>query len=173
MKSPRTILFSWLVSCVLAAVTPGWAAEADLGKAADNKILAQRLVNQAMAANPDLVGFGLHAIKAGSTELRVVAQTMDIIGRLDDAGDLEIVKADMVKIYAAALPAAQGPGKRMKVMLPLRNGTGGIIGLAVLSFKPGPQIDPLSAHERAEQIMKTVSRQLPDLAALYRPVDSL
>ncbi len=63
-------------------------------KAADNHVFAQVLVNQLMAANPDLLSVGIHARPPGGGPYQVVAHSQDLIGKHDDEIDAEIIKGD-------------------------------------------------------------------------------
>jgi hypothetical protein len=142
-----------------------------ISKAADNHIHAQAVLNAVMAANPDLVAIGLHAVplnidvKPGEAGEQIVAQSADEIGRLDSPGDLEPVKLDQIKIYLAPLAGAP----RMKVMVPLRDGSQRIIGLAVLSFKPTPDMTKMKAHVRTDEILAKFAREFPNRASLFTP----
>jgi hypothetical protein len=144
---------------------------AHLGKAADNHIHAQAVLNAVMAANPDLVAIGLHAVPPGidappgSPDSQIIAQSADEIGRKDAPIDLEPVKHDQILIYLA--PLAGIP--RMKVMVPLRDASQRIIGLAVLSFRPSPGMDKMKAHIRTDEILATFARNFPDKASLFLP----
>jgi hypothetical protein len=161
------LVCSILTLGLLGALWPVRAAdELPLIKAADNKIFAQKLVNEVMAANPDLMAIGLHAIPPGGTNQVVIAQTDDIIGKKDSAGDLEVTNLDQAKIY----PATLGGKPRMKVMIAWHDGAGRKIGLAVLSFKPGEGVTALSAHIKAAKILDGLAVKIPNLAALFQPM---
>ncbi|MDB6168399.1 MAG: Pyrrolo-quinoline quinone beta-propeller repeat-containing protein [Verrucomicrobia bacterium] len=134
-------------------------------KAADNRIFAQKLVNDIMAANPELMAIGLHAIPPGGKDQVVIAQTDDIIGKKDSAGDLDVTHQDQVKIY----PSTLGGKPRMKVMIAWHDGGGRKIGLAVLSFKPGEGVTALSAHIKAARILEDLGAKVPNLEALFQP----
>ena len=89
MKSIRTVLVSFSLS--LAAISGLRAAETPAdpswGKAVDNHILAQKLVNELMAKNPDLLVIGLHATKPGAKDQTMIATNLDRIGKADDDDD--------------------------------------------------------------------------------------
>ena len=135
-------------------------------KAADNKIFAQQLVVQLMAASPDLLGVGLHAIPPHGSAYVIVAQMRDIIGTKSSADDLEIIQQDATRIY----PATLGDQPRMKALAPLRDRSGQIIGLAALSFKRGPETTKLAVHARLDAILQELSTRIPDRATLFHPV---
>jgi hypothetical protein len=167
-SSLAAVLFCALGGAACAQTPP---LVENLGKTANNHIHAQAVLNAVMAANPDLVAIGLHAVplnieaKPGEPGEQIVAQSADEIGRLDSPGDLEPVKLDQIKIYLA--PLAGVP--RMKVMVPLRDGSQRIIGLAVLSFKPTPDMTKMKAHVRTDEILAKFAREFPDRASLFTP----
>ena len=142
------------------------------GKPGDNHILAQKVVNDMMAANPDLAALGLHAIppgvnaKPGEPGQVIVAQVADRIGAPDGAGDLEVTKQEQVRIYQARLDGVM----RMRVMAPLRDAGGRTIGLAVLLFKLGPNVTDLSVHARANAILTELAKRIADQASLFKSV---
>jgi hypothetical protein len=142
-----------------------------LGKAADNHIHAQAVLNAIMAANPDLVAIGLHAVPPGidtppgSPDSQIIAQSADEIGRKDSPMDLEPVKLDQIRINLASLAGIM----RMKVAAPLRDGSQRIIGLAVLSFRPAPDMDKMKAHMRADKILAEFARDFPNHDSLFLP----
>src|SRR5260221_756351 len=80
------------------AQTAALPAEAPLGKAADNKIYAQQLVNDLLAANGDLLAVGIHALPPGGTEYMIVAHSRDLIGKKDSEADVEMIKNDQTII---------------------------------------------------------------------------
>ena len=170
---PVVILAAGCVICCTDAVAQGFSApaQAPWGKAADNKILAQQVVNEIMAANSDLVSLGLHSVppgvaaKPGEVGQVIIAQVADRIGAPDGAGDLEVSKQEQVRIYQAKLDGVM----RERVMAPLRDGAGRTIGLAVLLFKLAPGVTALSAHMRAEAILTELAKRFPDQDSLFRP----
>lgn len=137
-----------------------------LGKAADNKIYAQQLVNEMMAANPDLLDVGIHAVRPGEKDLYIIADAMDIIGRKDAPNNLDMMNRDQTIIE----PRSLGKLQRMAVHTPLRNSSGEIIGLMVFSFKMGDGIDKLTAYVRSTTLLAQLARKVTDPASLFQAV---
>jgi hypothetical protein len=168
----RRFVLAACLACLLGsaahAQTP---APEHLGKAADNHIHAQAVLRAVMAANPDLVAIGLHAVPPGIDAApgepgsQIIAQTADAIGTKDSPMDMETVKLDQMRINLAPLAGVM----RMKVAAPLRDGSQRIIGLAVLSFRPTPAMDKLKAHIRADAILAAFARAFADKASLFLP----
>ena len=59
-------------------------------KAADNKIYAQQLVNEIMAAHPELLVVGFHAVAPGTKDQKMIATNLDRVGKKDDDDDLAV-----------------------------------------------------------------------------------
>jgi hypothetical protein len=178
MKRFQSVLgYGILALCSMGAVSAEAQAfnpptHAPWGAPADNKILAQKLVNELMRANPDIYSLGLHAVPPGSTAKPgdlgqiMVAQTFQRIGAPDGGADLDVVKLDQVRIY----PAEQDGKKLMRVMVPLRDGHGAIIGLTVILFNMSPSMTPVTAHRRTNEILARLAAKLPDQASLFTSV---
>ncbi len=139
------------------------------GKVADNKIYAQKVVNDVMAENPELVALGLHAVppgvdaKPGEPGEVSIAQVIDNIGEPDSPGDLEIAHQQAVKIFVGTFKGIP----RMRVMAPLRDGSGRVIGLALFAFKD-VEMAPISAHLKADRILEQLAARFPDQASLFK-----
>ena len=173
MSHPRAFLAALVTAALLAGTAPLSAqpaiapAEPPLGKAADNRIYAQQLVNDLLAANSDLLAVGLHAIPPGSTEYVIVAHLRDLIGKKDSEVDVEMIKNEQTVIGAETTGYTTTP--RMVVHETLRDSQGRSIGLAVLSFRLAPDTTKLSAHVRSDALLQALSHKIPDAAALFRP----
>src|SRR3989442_474276 len=111
MKSPFVQLALILVALGLSVT--GLNAQQKLGKAADNKIYAQTLVNELMAARSDLIIVGVHARAPGEKEAKKIATNEDKVGRLDEPDDLMVVD-DQKTILSPGLHGKD----RFQVLLP-------------------------------------------------------
>jgi hypothetical protein len=147
-------------------VTPP-AVEPVLGKAADNKVYAQQLINQLLSANADLLAVGLHAIPPGGKEYVIVAHSRDLIGKRDSDLDVDMIVNEKTIIALETSGFTTAP--RMVVHDTLRDRLGRNIGLAVFSFRVEAKTGKLAAHIRAEELLKQLSSQIPDSAALFQP----
>ena len=121
--------------CILAtsvALASGLASYADApwGKAADNKILAQAVVNDTMAAHADLLVVGLHTIAPGAKDETMIASNLDRIGKKDDDDDIAV--ATERKTICA--PNLKDP-TRFEVQVPMMDKAGEVIGAIGLVFK--------------------------------------
>lgn len=149
------------------AAQPTPAAPAPVyGKAADNKIYAQQLVNEMMAENPDLGGAGIHAIPPGKKAYEIVAQTRDLIGKKSSEDDTEVIDRDAVKVY----PFVVLGSPRFSALATVKDSSGNIVGMAALSFKRVPGVTLLTVHARVQTMMIQLSAKIPNQAALFNPI---
>jgi len=137
------------------------------GKAANNHIFAQEVVNEVMADNPDILALALHSSPLGEkpgTEAQVcVASSLDKIGEKDSAGDIAVAAQDQLNIKLAPL----GKITRLKVADAFRDGSGRILGYCMISFPN--KMDKLTAHARTLAILELLARKFPDQASLFKP----
>jgi hypothetical protein len=140
------------------------AADAPLGKAAENSIYAQKLVNEQMAKHPDLVVIGLHAPKPGAKGSTMIASNLDRIGKADDDDDLAVAR-ERKTILA---PNLKDPTK-FEVAVPLKDATGKVIGSLSVVFKYAAGDDEIKMHAAAVAIRDDVAKQTPSVADLFKP----
>jgi len=90
----RHVVFPAAVAAMLCGAVGSAAAAADpaFGKAADNAIYAQQLVNEQMAKHPELLVLGMHAAKPGAKDSHMIAANLDRIGKADDDDDLAVAR---------------------------------------------------------------------------------
>ncbi len=134
-------------------------------KAIDNKIYAQSLVNELMSGNHDLLVVGLHAVAPKAKAETMIASNLDRIGKKDDDDDIAV--ATCRKTILA--PNLKEPDK-FEVQVPLKDKKGNVIGATGLVFKYQQGDDELKLHARALLIRDELARKIPDLSALFRPV---
>jgi hypothetical protein len=139
------------------------AADAPLGKAADNAIYAQTLVNEVMLKHPEVLVIGMHAVKPGAKGSTMIASNLDRIGKQDDEDDLAVAK-ERKTILA---PNLKEPDK-FEVAVPLEDATGKVIGSLSAVFKYTPGADEVKMHAAALAIRDGLARKTPNLAALFK-----
>jgi hypothetical protein len=141
------------------ATNPAW------GKAADNKIVAQQLVNQLIAAHPELVVVGIHAPRPGETEGRMIATNLDRIGKEDDEDD-KAVATEGRTILEQNLKEP----RKFEVLLPLKDATGKTIGALGLVFDKTVAGDShLQLFANALAMRDALARKIPTAAAMFAP----
>ncbi|MDB6092406.1 MAG: hypothetical protein JWN85_5190 [Gammaproteobacteria bacterium] len=150
-----------MLACIGANVVN---ADTALGKAADNAIFAQTLVNDAMAKHPELLVIGMHAPKPGSKGSTMIASNLDRIGKKDDDDDLAVSR-ERKTILA---PNLKEPTK-FEVAVPLQDASGKVIGSLSTVFKYAAGDDEVKMHAAAVAIRNDLAKKTPDVAALFKP----
>ena len=157
-----------LIPTIVLAVTCASGGQAlaagALGKAADNAIYAQTLVNEQMAKHPELVVLGLHAPKPGAKGSHMIASNLDRIGKEDDEDDLAVAQ-ERKTILA---PNMKDPDK-FEVAVPLKDASGKVIGSLSTVFKYTAGDDEVKMHQAALAIRDEVAKKIPNVAALFKP----
>jgi hypothetical protein len=164
MKLLRTSLLIATVALTSLTGLPAQEAAQNWGKASDNKIYAQKLLNEVMAQNRDLLVVGFHAIKPGTTEQVMIATNLDRVGKADDDDD----KAVFTERKTICVPNAKESNK-FEVQVPMKDATGAIIGAYgfVFNYKAGD--DEVEMHRKAVVLRDALAKKIPNLAALFAP----
>lgn len=144
-------------------LTPA-VADQPLGKAAQNAIYAQTLVNEIVAQHPELVVVGMHAARPGSKQSTMIAANLDRIGKQDDEDDLAV--AHERKTILA--PNLKDPA-RFEVAVPLKDATGTVIGCLATVFKYSTGDDEVRMHAAAVAIRDELARKIANAAVLFKP----
>jgi iron complex outermembrane receptor protein len=154
-----------LLGLGLPAIQAETTPEPTWGKAADNKIYAQQLVNELMAKYPELVVVGLHATAPGAKTETMIATNLDRVGKQDDDDDIAVAQEHKTVLA----PNAKDPHK-FEVQVPLKDAAGNYLGGAAgFVFKYNPGDNEVQLHIKALAIRDELARKTPDLAALLKP----
>ena len=158
-------LLAAATAAVLSCATAAYAlADPALGKAADNAIYAQTLVNEQMAKHPELLVLGMHAPKPGAKDSHMIAANLDRIGKADDEDDLAVAQ-ERKTILA---PNVKEPTK-FEVAVPLKDASGKVIGSLSTVFKYAAGDDEVKMHAAALAIRDEMAKKIPSVAALFKP----
>jgi hypothetical protein len=164
MSSPirfaALLLLSGLASAGLHAVPtdPSW------GKAADNKILAQALVNDVLAHHPELIILGIHSVAPGAKDEALIACNLDRIGKKDDDDDIAVATEGKM-ILAPNLKESS----KFEVQLPLLDAQGKVVGSTGFVFHYHAGQDVVQLLQRALSIRAALARKIADHDALFQP----
>jgi hypothetical protein len=166
MKSATYRCFALAASMLLAGTS--FAADVVLGKASENKIHAQALVNRQTAKpeNKDLSILGLHAIVPGAAVQTMIACNLDRIGKADSEDDIIVTKEHKTMVF----PKLSKPGI-FEVMTPLKDSSGNVIGMLVFVFdgyKAGADETPY--YLRAMKMREEMARETPSYVALFKRI---
>jgi iron complex outermembrane receptor protein len=158
-------LLAAATAAVLSCASAAYAlADPALGKAADNAIYAQTLVNEQMAKHPELLVLGMHAPKPGAKDSHMIAANLDRIGKADDEDDLAVAQ-ERKTILA---PNVKEPTK-FEVAVPLKDASGKVIGSLSTVFKYAAGDDEVKMHTAALAIRDEMAKRIPNVAALFKP----
>jgi hypothetical protein len=123
----------------------------------------QALVDEALAAHPEVVILALHSVPPGSSDNEIVASNIGRIGKKADADDMEVVNTGVPKLEL------NEEGDRFEVeerLLDVSGDTLGAVGV-VFPYKPGD--DKEARHKQADQIAATLQRRITNAANLVEP----
>jgi len=158
-------LLAAATAAVLSCASAAYAlADPALGKATDNAIYAQTLVNEQMAKHPELLVLGMHAPKPGAKDSHMIAANLDRIGKADDEDDLAVAQ-ERKTILA---PNMKEPTK-FEVAVPLKDASGKVIGSLSTVFKYAAGDDEVKMHTAALAIRDEIAKKIPNVAALFKP----
>lgn len=133
--------------------------------AQENKIYAQKLVDQTIAKHPELRQIGLHSIPPNSSESMIIAiNDPKKVGKKSDPDDLEVMKTgkpsveiiDRKQIYDLGFPLLDRSGK--------------IVGVAVMEIKLSAEKSKESALQRGKIIQEELRKEIPSKEKLFEPI---
>jgi ABC-type Zn2+ transport system substrate-binding protein/surface adhesin len=160
-----TVLALSFVAARLAAEEPTAAEMATWRKPAINKILAQKLVNELMAAHSELVVVGLHATAPGAKEQTMIATNLDRVGKKDDDDD-KAVSTEHKIILAPNLKESN----KFEVQVWLKDATGKQLTAAagfVFKYKAGDS--EIMMLTKALAFRDELAKKTPSFEALFAP----
>lgn len=136
------------------------------------KIYAQRLVEEIMAAHPELISVTFHGVPPGKAEVYTMfaGSFPERIGNADDPDDIDISKKG-ITILDPRWHRPKDPVKKFVVMMPLRDSTGENVGEIVLAYENPPD----SGKTERDFFLASLSlrdglmKQIPSHAALFEP----
>ncbi len=158
-------------SMLLSAAQPAAAADKNWSPPT-TKIYAQQLSDDTMKARPELLSVTLHGVPPGMHD----AYTMfagsypDRIGNPDDPDDIDVSKKG-ITIVDPRWNRTKDPSPKFVVLMPLRDRSGGNIGLVVYAFKVPVESN---AGERKFYLMAldlrdALAKRIPSYDALFAP----
>lgn len=121
--------------------------------------LAQKLVDEAIDADPLLVTIGMHVTPVGQPNNIIAASNFGRIGKLGDADDAKVMSGEIIR-------DTTNGGKRLAVAVPMKDRAGTTIGALSTSYKLGPDLNPAQAEARALKLRDWLAQRTPSLAVL-------
>jgi iron complex outermembrane receptor protein len=169
MKKISVVLFVVAAlsgATVTAATAAESAASPNWRKAADNKILAQKLVNDTLARHPELVVLGIHATPPGGTQSQIIAINLDRIGKVDDPEARLVIEEHKIILepnlkdptrFEVQLWMKDAPNRQLPVLV------------AVVFDKRKTGDDLVEFLRRGLAIRDEMAAKLPSFEALFKP----
>jgi hypothetical protein len=124
----------------------------------------QQLVDNMLAAHPEIQILALHATIPKTEDNVIVASNIGRIGKKGDEDDLRLIKTEKPNLEV------NSEGNRFEVELVLRDVSGTNIGAVgvVYGYKPGD--DKIRLQRQAELVQATLSRHITNPGNLFEPV---
>ena len=165
--SIRISKMHFLVLTMLLVFLGAAASSAQTLQLPTPKIYAQKLVNETLAAHPDIMGLEISAVSVGKEECTTIASDEELgIGEKCDRDEYDVMKTNK----PLADDTEEHGKKFFNVNVPLHDANGKAMAVVGVDFKPNPTQTAAQATERAEQIAKEIEAKVPSKEKLYEPV---
>ena len=124
---------------------------------------AQHLVNQSLAAHPDIAIMAMHVTPPKQSVNVIIASNIGRIGKPADSDDMGVVNTGKP---AMALNAA---GDHYEIELPLKDVTNDTVGAISIVYPYKPGDDKAALAKRAEALRDQLRRKISNAANLTQP----
>jgi hypothetical protein len=136
------------------------------------RIYAQQLIDEIMAAHPELISATLHGVPPGQkdTYTMFAGSFPDRIGNADDPDDIDISKKG-ITIVDPRWHRPNDTVRKFVMMLPLRDASGENVGEIVLAYKNPPDSGKTEKDFflAATALRNSLQTKIPAYAALFQP----
>ena len=165
--SMRISKTQFLVLTMLLVFLCAAASSAQTGQVPTPKIYAQKLVNETLAASPDIMGLEISAASVKTNECTTIASDEELgIGEKCDKDEYTVMKTN-----APLVDKTKEHGKEFfDVNVPIHDANGKILAIVGVDFKPDPKQTAAQASERALQIAKEIAAKVSSREQLYEAV---
>lgn len=174
MKTTLKLLcaFALCASVLWAADAPkkNWTAPAQ-------KIYAQQLSDEIMAAHPELISITFHGVPPGLKDVYTMfaGSYLERIGNPDDPDDIMVIQLG-ITILDPRWHRFKDPAKKFVMMMPLRDAAGENVGLLVAAYK-NPAHSPTGSNAAAEadffakgtKLRDELQKKIPSYDGLFAP----
>jgi hypothetical protein len=176
MKRALTLTFALTtvallqVSAWAAETTPAPPAKAKNWNAPPGKIFAQVLSDEIMAKHQELISVTFHGVPPGLDKVYTMfaGSFPERIGNPDDPDDIDVITKGITIVDPRW--NRKDPVKKFVMMMPLRDASGGHIGLLVLAYK-----NPPDSHKTetdfflaATKLRDELQKKIPSYADLFK-----
>lgn len=188
MKLMKTNLLAAALGVGLLCAAPaGWAGGEPIPRAASTpntpknwvgpgkgvKIHAQRLVDELIAAHPEVMSITMHATPPGHADIytMIAGSFPDRIGNESSPGDVITAKKGVSQVESKW--GTPDYGKKVSTVLPLKDATGTYLPVAiVIAFHTAPGNGKIDTDFLTPglAIRDGLNSRIPSFAALFEPV---
>jgi hypothetical protein len=154
-SSLARLSFLFIACAIASAVHAG-------STTAPENIYAQKLVDETIAAYPDLLVVALHVTPPKSSNNVIIASNIGLIGKRADAEDLKVINT------GETLTKINKLGNRTEVEQPLHDASQRRIGSIAMVFPYKAGDDESQFVLRAARIRDELERKIPDAASLMK-----
>ena len=170
----RTVIAAALAASLAFASSAAWSADKNW-KAPAHKIYGQKLSDDTMAKQPELLSITLHGVPPGLEKVYTMfaGSFPDRVGNADDPDDIDVIVKG-ITILDPRWKRTKDDPKKFVVLMPMRDASGENIGLVVYAFKQPPANANVSSVE-AEYLAKSnalrdeLAKKIPTYKALFEP----
>ena len=128
------------------------------------KIVAQKLVDEALAKHPEVIILAMHVTPPGKTENVIIASNIGRIGKKADEDDMRVIDTGKPNLEV------NSKGNHFEVELVIQDQSGKTIGAmgVVFMYKPGD--DKMVFQRKAEELRDEMRPQIPSVDKLFENV---
>jgi hypothetical protein len=159
-------------SAVSAQTPPAAPPKAKNWTPPAQKIYAQVLSDQIMAKHPELISVTFHGVPPGLDKVYTMfaGSFPERIGNPDDPDDIDVITKG-ITIVDPRWDKPNDPVKKFVMMLPLRDASGGHIGLLVLAYKnpPNSKKTETDFFMASTTLRDALKKKIPSYADLFKP----
>jgi hypothetical protein len=126
------------------------------------KIAAQKIVEEALAAHPEIIGLELAATHSDQEGCKTIAATeAKEVGQKCDKEEFTAIKTNR--------PFVEQEKDQFDVTLPIHDSAGKIIATAGMDFKACPGQTKDTVTRQAKQIAADLEKRIPSTESLFEP----
>jgi len=165
--SGMTLIWTPLVLLSCGAVICGLSLSARNNKNVSPKIFAQKIVDDTLAAHPEIEGLELSATPPNKSDCVTIASNdLKEIGEKCDKEDRTAMKTNLPFVEKET----ENGKKVFAVTLPIHDGSGQIIGTAGIDFRRDSESEEAKVTERAKEIGAELEAKLKSKEKMFECV---
>ena len=174
-SSIRTKLHCWVLTTLLVFLCAAASSVQSTARQAQErtihvpvaKIYAQKLVNETLAAHPEIMGLEISTTSLKTDECTTIASDEELgIGEKCDQDEYSVMKSGKL----LADKTTEHGQEFFDVNVPIHDANGKIMAIVGVDFKPDPKQTAAQASDGAQKIAKEIEAKVSSKEKLYEPV---